>query len=172
MSTLLIAELTDDAVPLQLTVEREGVGGVTTVTPTVALRDAATTNSYLDFADNQFKTAGWATKYQPMVHTERGLYLHVLDMSALNIEAGQFLSAEYYVNEAGVIGVDNDVILPTTSTYSIAPTGTMVTEIHRVLGLDPDYPLVVSRVQRTAGDISQTIETDVPVAGSVTVTRD
>jgi hypothetical protein len=172
VASFLLAEIADTTVPLQLTVDREGEGGLTALTPTVAIRDAATTDYYLDFDDNQFKTSGWVTKYQAMTHVERGLYTYILDLNALSVSAGQFLSAEYYVNESGVVGVDNDLILPTTAVYSLAPDGTQLQEIHRLLGLDPEYPLVVSRTQRSVGDISQTIETDVPVAGSVTVTRD
>jgi hypothetical protein len=138
----------------------------------VAVRNASTTDSYLDFSDGQFKTAGWVTKYASMTHVENGLYLNVFDVASLSLPAGTFLSVEYAVDEPGVVGTTYDMLLLTTSTYSVAPTGSMVEEIHRVLGLDPNYPLVVSRTQRQAGNVRQAIETDVPVAGSVTVTRE
>lgn len=33
----------------------------------------------------------------------------------------------------------------------------LVREVHRLLGLDPQYPLIVTQIERNAGDIKQTI---------------
>jgi hypothetical protein len=48
---------------------------------------------------------------------------------------------------------------------------TQLLETWRILGLDPAAVLTVSKTGRTAGSISQLIEDNVPVAGSVRVTR-
>ena len=49
---------------------------------------------------------------------------------------------------------------------------TQLLELFRILGLDPTTPLIVSKTSRTAGGtISQTVEENVPVAGSVKITR-
>lgn len=47
---------------------------------------------------------------------------------------------------------------------------TMLTEIYRLLGLDPTIPLLVEINARSVGDIYQTIETD-PNTEATTVTR-
>ncbi len=55
----------------------------------------------------------------------------------------------------------------------LTPTqATQLLEVFRILGLDPTAPLIVSKTSRTAGGtITQTVEENVPVAGSVRVTR-
>lgn len=100
-------------VPLVLTIEQEGVGGVTGKSPTVALRNASTTNSYLDWADNTFKVAGWTTKYASMSEVERGHYQRVFNSSLVAaIADGTVVSVEFHVDDgASVIGDDADVIL-------------------------------------------------------------
>jgi len=100
------------AASLDLTIEREGVGGVTGLTPSVALRNAATLGSYFDFGDSTFKTVGWATKYSAMVEVERGHYRRALNLTAIPaITEGMALVAEYHVdNGAGIIGDDHDII--------------------------------------------------------------
>lgn len=111
MSEFFIAEITDTAVPLTLTLVQGGVGGVTGKAPTVAIRNAVTSNSYLDFADNTFKTVGWTTKFAPLMEVEAGHYQRSLDVSALLLPGGTVLSAEYHVDDgAGIIGDDQDLI--------------------------------------------------------------
>lgn len=116
MSEFFIAEATDTAVPLSLTIDQEGVGGVTGQSPTVALRNATTVDSYLDFGDNTFKTVGWTTKYASMTEIERGHYFRSFDATAASIAAGTVLSAEYRVDDGGsILGDDHDLIRFVTS---------------------------------------------------------
>ena len=100
------------SVPLFLTIEREGVGGVTGQSPTVALRDATTLNRYLDFADDTFKTSGWTTKYAALDEIERGHYQKAIDPSALPIEPLDVLVAEYHVDDGSdVVGDASDLLI-------------------------------------------------------------
>lgn len=123
MSVAILAEKADTDLPLDLTIEKEGVGGVTGKSPTVALRKGSTTNSYLDWADNTFKIAGWTTKYASMTEIERGHYQRALNLSVLgsSVKAGDVLLAEYHVNDgAGVIGDAQDVIMVVAQTTDMS----------------------------------------------------
>jgi hypothetical protein len=113
MGLSLVVEATNIAVPLVLTVTQEGVGGVTGQAPVVALRSAATPDSYLDFADNQFKTGGWTTKYALLGETERGTYQTLVDMTALvpTPNTGDAFVAEYGLDSVVGKGADQDVLL-------------------------------------------------------------
>lgn len=109
---MIIAQVSSTAVPLDLVLDQEGVGGVTGKAPTVAVRDAATLTRYLDWADATFKTSGWTTKYGAMTEVERGIYRRLLDASALGLTPGFRASAEYHVDDGGsVIGEDADDLL-------------------------------------------------------------
>jgi hypothetical protein len=103
-------------VPLDLTVDREGIGGVTGLTPaqvTVALRDASTLGSYLDWADNIFKLAGWTTKYAGLTEVERGHYQRSFDSSLVpSVVSGSVLAAEFRADDGAVIkGDDLDLVV-------------------------------------------------------------
>jgi len=107
MGTLGISiDQAQTAAPLFLTVNRSGIGGITGLSPTVALREGSTTNSYLDFNDNTFKTAGWTTKYVSMTEIERGHYQRALDISALPVSENDVLIAEYHVDNSGDVKGD------------------------------------------------------------------
>lgn len=54
------ADRTDTASPVELQLNKNG--GVVGASPVVAVRDGATMNSWLDFADLTFKTGGWTTR--------------------------------------------------------------------------------------------------------------
>jgi hypothetical protein len=56
---------------------------------------------------------------------------------------------------------------------SLSPTQDLqLSEIWKILGLDPTNPLIVSKTLRTAGGaVQQDIEENVPAAGSVKITR-
>lgn len=116
MSLSLVVDPRNTAVPLDLTITQEGVGGVTGETPTVALRDGATTNSYLDFADNTFKTSGWTTKYASLAEVEKGHYQRLLNMTLISPTPvdGKAFVAEYELNAVVGKGVDHDVLLLVT----------------------------------------------------------
>lgn len=187
---MLIFEKQETEAPLILTIDQEGSGGLTGQTPTVALRDATTLDMYLDWSDFTFKNAGWTTKYQSLSEVERGHYTLLLNPSiTTSFTVGMMLAAEYHLDAAGLLkGDDHDLLLfvesiieiPTDTAALIAalPIGLTpaqaiwLQEIWQILGLDLGNPLTVSKTQRTAGSaISQTIEKDVPLAGSVRVTR-
>ncbi len=102
----------DLTVPLELTIEKEGVGGVAGKVPTVRVRDGATTNSFLDWGDNAFKTAGWTQVDRPLTEVGSGHYTELLDLSALGAVVGNIFIAQYAVNDgADVVGDAHDVIL-------------------------------------------------------------
>lgn len=120
-----IRQVGDTSVPLILTIEKEGVGGVTGKSPTVALRNAAGTTSYLDWNDNTFKTSGWTTKYASMTEVERGHYQRILNSSLVSaIVAGFKVAAEYHVDDgSGTIGDALDVILFVEEIHDVATEG-------------------------------------------------
>ena len=190
---MLIYEKTNTQVPLTLSLSQEGVGGLTSETPTVALRNALDPPpgpyNYLDFADGSFKDTGHTTKYQTLSHVERGHYLYQVNLNILaDVVVGSVLVAEYqFDNGSGLVGIDNETILVVESIVNIpTETAALITgvltpdqeqqllDIWRVLGLDPSNPLVISETQRRAGTpavLEQNIECDVPLPDQVTVTR-
>jgi hypothetical protein len=108
-----IYEVGASVIPLTLTIDQEGAGGVVGKSPTVALRNAATSNSYLDWADSTFKAAGWTTKYASMTEIERGHYQRILDSSAVAAIVDEtVLAAEFHVDDGGdVVGDDADLLV-------------------------------------------------------------
>lgn len=102
----------DMSVPLDLTISQEGVGGVTGQDAFVRVRDGSTTNSFLDWADNTFKTVGWTEQFRLMSEVGRGHYTTELDLSAIGAIVGNAFIAEYTVDDGGdVVGDAHDVIL-------------------------------------------------------------
>ena len=98
MSTQIQAYRTDTSVPLELTVNDNG--GVTGLTALVKVRDATTTNSYLDFSDSTFKTSGWATQSATLAEIGSGVYHYTLNVNIMtNLPAAtNHLAAEYTVS--------------------------------------------------------------------------
>jgi len=96
------------AIPLVLTVNKSGTGGVVGLSPTVALRKGDTTDTYLDWADDTFKTTGWTLKNAPLTEVGGGHYQKQLDLSVLTLSYGQVLVAEYVVTDAGYESVAQD----------------------------------------------------------------
>lgn len=121
---MMFAERSDTTVPLTLVIEQEGVGGVTGQVPTVALRDALTTNSYFDWSDSIFKTSGWVTKFALMSEVERGHYLRTFDPTlATSLLNGSVLVVEFQVNDgANVVGSDADLLMLVASLQDIPAT--------------------------------------------------
>jgi hypothetical protein len=114
MSMSLLVEVTNAAVPLDVTIVKEGavLGGA----PTVAVRDGATSNSYLDWSDLNFKTSGWTLKYAGLVEVERGHYQRLLDLSSIpGLAAGGALIAEFAIADGGHTWTDHDVLLLTNT---------------------------------------------------------
>jgi hypothetical protein len=185
---LLIFEKQNTLAPLILTLESEGVGGITGQVPTIAIRRATTIDSYLDFQGYTFKSAGWLEKYEPMTEVESGDYTYFLNLNDINeIVIGDILSIEYYYDDNGVVRRDQETLLvvesilqiPTDTATLISVLGGNLTidqanqlkEVWQILGLDPANPMIVSKTSRTAGAITQNIQKNVPIAGSIKVTR-
>lgn len=187
---MLIYEKSNTQAPFNLTVDLEGAGGITGATPTIAMRDATTTDSYLDWDDLVFKTVGWTTKYKSMDEVERGHYTAIVNLASIaGISIGSILSMEYHLDEGGaLLGEDQETLIvvetimeiATDAAAQVASSGAFLStaqasqlkEIWQILGLDSSNPLVVSKTQRSAGtEIDQSVQVDVPAAGSVTVTK-
>jgi hypothetical protein len=113
MSTLE-ADFNDTTFPLELVIDLLGSGGVPGLTPTVAVRLSPTTNSYLDWATNTFKTSGWIVKNQPMTDLGTGIYQQILNVFALGFTPLSPLPvkliAEYTSTGTGTSGIDFDTI--------------------------------------------------------------
>lgn len=134
MSSLLV-EVTNSTVPLVVTLI--GDGAVTGASPVVALRDGATTNSYLDWSDSSFKTSGWTTKYSPMTEIELGQYQQLLDLPQINgLAVGRALVAEFSVVYGGETWSGNDILL-------LIDTGATSTLLRK---------LAVNRLEETPGN--------------------
>jgi hypothetical protein len=96
------AERTDDAVPVDLIVNR--LGGIAGLTAVVAVRDGQSATDYLDFNDLTFKAAGWTTRQAALADLGSGLYRLAggLDVNGItNLPAGtNNLILEYAVSGA------------------------------------------------------------------------
>lgn len=119
MSLELQTERTETALPLTLAITQPGSGGLTGQSPTVRIRNGETDDSYLDFADNTFKTAGWTTQDAALDEIGDGFYLLTGGLNVAAFEASiptvNHLYAEY---EVPGIGVDIDVILLREKVYT------------------------------------------------------
>lgn len=108
------AEASDPAVPLNLTVNFGTSGGVAGLTAVVALRDGATTDSYLDFADNTFKTSGWTQRQAPATEVDPilspGVYQYVLNLAAINAVVGTRYVVEWDVTGAYEANASEDIL--------------------------------------------------------------
>jgi len=120
MGSTISVRASDTALPLVLTINQEGIGGITGKSPTVAIRQIST-GYYLDWADDTFKVSGWTTKYAVLSELERGHYQRLLDITAISSSANSVLAAEFYVDDgAGVSGVDHDLLIITDDTDNIS----------------------------------------------------
>lgn len=111
MSTAFVVAA-NAVVPLELTIEQEGQGGIEGKSPTVRLREATTLDYYLDWADNLFKTSGWTQRDAPLSEVGRGHYSRTLSLAAIGAVLGNLFAAEYHVDDGGdVKGDDADIIV-------------------------------------------------------------
>ena len=146
----------EDTLPLALVVNREGAGGVTGLSPTVALR-RGTNAEYLDWQDSSWKTSGWSVKYAALTEAEQGHYTRVLDLTAVQAEPGQSFIAQYSVDGgAGSRGVAVDEILVVND----AQLMTLVQQIDTVTqGMAPDLSLLrkalTNRMEESPGSPGQ-----------------
>lgn len=116
-----------DIIPLTLTVTKAEVGGVTGLSPVVALRDGLTTNSYLDWNDNTFKTAGWGMKEAVLPEIGDGHYERQLNLPGIGAGSGDIYVAEYKVDEPDAKGVDAERIFVVSQRDDLALLRKMVT---------------------------------------------
>jgi len=160
MSQAFAADADDTNLPLTLTINRAGEGGLTGLVPTVRLRLGHTADTYLDWSDNAFKTAGWTTLNGAMSEVGDGHYLRALDLTALTLASGRTLIAEYAVDDGG------DVVSVASDTLYLTESNERLLDVWRILGLDPSHPLEVKAVSREAGtEIGQVIS----IIGGTTV---
>lgn len=111
MSTAVVVAA-NAVVPLDLTLEQEGVGGITGKAPTARLRDGTTTDRYLDWADDTFKTSGWAQLDVALLEVGRGHYSEHVHLAAIGAALGNIFVAEFHIDDgADVKGEDSDVII-------------------------------------------------------------
>lgn len=102
----------DMTVPLELTISQEGVGGVLGQDAFVRVRDGSTTNSFLDWADNTFKTVGWAERDRLLDEVGGGHYTTQLSLADIGAVVGNVFIAQYTVDDGGdVVGDAHDVVL-------------------------------------------------------------
>lgn len=175
MSEYLIAHKSDAAVPLELTIDQEGVGGVVGQSPTVAVRDAATANSYLDWADLTFKAAGWITKYGGAVEVERGHYRRPLDLSAVpEIVPGMVLAIEFHVDDGGtIIGDDMDHLLvgsEIAQTALVAAGATPTVVPTNLTEADGFFVNMQGIFVNATGAVARNIDAYAAAGGTITVT--
>jgi hypothetical protein len=125
MSVAMIVEKNDTAVPLELSIDQEGVGGVIGQSPTVAIRRGDSTTLYFDWSDGTFKAAAWGTQYATMTEVQRGHYVRLLDPStSAGILVGQILLVEFRVDDGGSIKGDvHDVLSIVNEIYNITGGG-------------------------------------------------
>jgi hypothetical protein len=98
----------ETAAPISLSVNNSG--GVTGLTVSVKVRDNLTTNSYLDFDDDTFKTSGWVQKSLALNDLGDGQYYETLDITAItNIPNGKHLILEYDIL-GSVVGIAQGVL--------------------------------------------------------------
>lgn len=113
---MIEAELIDTNVPAKLTVNGD-TGGLSGLTVGLEVLDARTQNSYLDFNDGTFKTAGWTQKSVNVVDVGGGRYSvnGGLDLTAMTLATDKLL-LEYNVSGAKS-GVASEELLIRESTY-------------------------------------------------------
>ncbi len=108
--SITYVETNETSLPLDLTIDEPGVGGVVALSPTVAIRNILN-GSYLDWSTMTFKTSGWITKNQLMSEIGNGFYETILNIAALELSVGIKLSAEYNTNSTILPGVDADLFI-------------------------------------------------------------
>jgi len=122
----IIAERTATDIDLTLSVSRNG--GVAGLTAVVAIRDGDTPNSYLDFADQTFKTSGWTTRQAAMTDLGGGHYRRALDLTAMiNLPAGTEELVAEYETTGSVASVTHDKIQIVTSFLTLATAAALAT---------------------------------------------
>ena len=95
-------------VPLEITVDQGG--GISGLLVTVMIRDSDNSSSYLDFADNTFKTSGWTQRERALSDLTGGFYHTTINVAAItNLPAGGNLVASYNISGA-VAGITSEIL--------------------------------------------------------------
>jgi|GEM_PF-2514985 len=125
----MIIRRDETAAPLWIAIDN--TGGVSGLTVIVQIRDGNTTNSYLDFNDDTFKTSGWTQKSLTLTDLGSGYYHNTLDISSItNLPSGNHLSLEYDIS-GDVTGVSNSTLTlddTTSLVWDEVLEGTMTAE--------------------------------------------
>jgi hypothetical protein len=110
---LIQVETNETALPLDLTVDEFGVGGISGLFPTVAIRliSSASPPLYLDWTSMTFMSSGWSVKNQVMNEIGGGFYEVLLNILNLNLPVNTTLSAEYNTQSATLPGVTQDTYI-------------------------------------------------------------
>jgi hypothetical protein len=140
-------ELTATAFSFTLSVLKDSASGFTGVTgqaPTVALRDASTTDKYLDFADYTMKTVGWTEKFLTLTEASSGYYLGTLNPSAMipALVQGTLYVAEFAVTDGPLGGLAHDLLMMVNSQEDLTLLRRMAKnrfEEYPAAGVDPGY---------------------------------
>lgn len=115
MGSVTIHATFNEPHPLQLAVNGFS-GGVTGLSPVVAIRSALTSGSYLDFADLAFKASGWTTRQAAMTEVGDGRYFLIGGADPYlwtpRPDVPAYFTAEY---EAPGLAVADDLIIVTAS---------------------------------------------------------
>ena len=125
--------------PMVLTVTKAEEGGITGLSPTVALRKVDPANEYLDWNDSTFKTAGWGLKDAPLTELGGGHYQRRLDLTTISASDGDQYVAEYVVADAGYEGVDSDVFILEDAGYDVELLRKMATNRMEQTSGNPGY---------------------------------
>ena len=111
--TTLQARSTDESIPLELVVNREGIG-VGGLRCTVAVRRVDAPSEYLDWSDGSFKTSCWATRDRLLADLGFGFYQVRLQIASLGFAKESLpvsLVAEYCTYAGGVTKQATDDII-------------------------------------------------------------
>ncbi len=115
MGSTTISATFNEPHPLQFAVNGFS-GGITGLSPVVAIRDALTVGSYIDVADLTFKTSGWTTRQAAMTEVGGGRYFLVGGADPFlwtpRPDVPAYFVAEY---EAPALAIADDLIVVTAS---------------------------------------------------------
>ncbi len=102
--------------PVQISVNGFA-GGISGLSPLFAIRDGLTTDSFIDFNDLTFKTAGWTTKQAAMTDQGDGHYVATADPFLWTVGAGKPEEPAYFVIEYDIpnFGIENDFLVVTAA---------------------------------------------------------
>jgi len=108
---MIKARIGDTTVGLIVVVTKNGVPQ-TGETVLVRIAEADTSDSYLDFNDDTFKTSGWTTKTVTMTEdaSETGTYKYVWDSSSA-VSAEARLSVEYEITSGSNRSKDSEILI-------------------------------------------------------------